>query len=83
MTKLRIWDASVLFNTLAVAEEFRNSIEALYTASETNSMSNLPPSIIPTENLYSIVAGYSIMYDMLLKEHLIKEGNPMPSKTLQ
>ena len=75
--KLRIWDAKALYTVLSRAIEFRTTIEEMMSD---NGM--LPPSLVPTDELYNLVAAYEVMYDLLLKEQLIKTGNPKPTTTI-
>lgn len=76
--KLRIWDAKALYTLLGTCIEFRTTIEEMMAESD----GSLPPSVVPTDMLYNIVAAYEVMYDLLLKEQLIKTGNPKPTTTI-
>jgi hypothetical protein len=75
MSKFRTWDSEILLDAVKVSLQIRTKIEELCI--KTHSMPNgLPNSLIPTENLYTLVCAYEAAYNSLIENDLLKSGNP-------
>ena len=74
----------MLGDSYSVLVQMQNQIEQLIASANNPNIGpeDLPPSLVPTEQLYAITVCYEMMYDMLLKENLIKTGNPKSSTTI-
>jgi hypothetical protein len=75
MSKFRTWDSEILLDAVKVSLQIRTKIEELCI--KTHSMpDSLPNSLIPTENLYTLVCAYEAAYNSLIENDLLKSGNP-------
>jgi hypothetical protein len=75
MSKFRTWDSEILLDAVKVSLQIRTKIEELCI--KTHSMPDaLPNSLIPTENLYTLVCAYEAAYNSLIENDLLKSGNP-------
>jgi hypothetical protein len=77
----RIWDSKQLSDTFVIAKQLKQQIEMLYLNLDTNSLKELPHSMIPSENLYEIVLGYTQLFDAVLDNDLLKSGNKKHSSS--
>ena len=81
MSKFKTWDSEVLLDAVKVSLQIRSKIEELCV--KTHSMPNsLPNSLIPTENLYTIVCAYEAAYNALIENDLVKSGNLKTQKNI-
>lgn len=81
MSKFRIWDSEILLEAVKVSLQIRTKIEEM--CMKTHSMpDSLPNSLIPTENLYTIVCAYEAAYNALIENDLVKSGNPKTQKNI-
>lgn len=80
----RAYDAQVLTDTYNVLSQMQQKIEGLIATSENiKDSSDLPNSLVPTNTLYSIALCYTAIYELLLADHLIKNGHhKISTKTL-
>lgn len=75
MSKFKTWDSEILLDAVKVSLQIRTKIEELCI--KTHSMpDSLPNSLIPTENLYTLVCAYEAAYNSLIENDLLKTGNP-------
>jgi hypothetical protein len=80
MSKFKTWDSEILLDAVKVSLQIRTKIEEMCI--RTHSMPDaLPDSLIPTENLYTIVCAYEAAYNSLIENDLVKSGNPKTQKT--
>lgn len=70
----RLWDSVSINEALKVLIQIKHKIEDISYSAKT-SPDMLPPSIVPTEELYNIAACYEAMYKMLLDRDLVETGN--------
>lgn len=75
MKKLRTWDSKALADGYVVSAQFKQHIKEIYGKLNTTSISELPPSLIPSEILYELVCGFGIMYNNLVNQDLLNTGN--------
>ena len=74
MSNFKTWDSEILLEAVKVSLQIRSKIEELCI--KTHSMpDSLPNSLIPTENLYTIVCAYEAAYNALIENDLVKSGN--------
>lgn len=71
--KFRFWDNKLLFQNLERVLQFKNQIENVALATNTE-LQALPNSILPTYTFYEMLLCYEAMYDKLLEEELITLG---------
>lgn len=81
MSKFRAWDSEVLSDGLRISIQIRTKIEELCVKTLV-SPDGLPNSLIPTDNLYSLVCAYEAAYNALLENDLLKSGNPKTQKNI-
>jgi hypothetical protein len=74
MSKFRAWDSEVLSDAVNISLQIRSKIEEMCIATRTPP-NELPNSLIPTDNLYSLVCAYEAAYNALLENDLVKSGN--------
>jgi hypothetical protein len=83
MQKLRSYNSKTLADIYAIVMQFQSQIEHLVNTNEdVKDASDLPKSVIPTETLYAITICYDVMFNLLMAEHLIKDGHIKPSNTI-
>ena len=81
MSKFKTWDSEVLADAVKISIQIRSKIEELCV--KTHSMPDgLPNSLIPTDNLYSLVCAYEAAYNSLLENDLVKSGNLKTNKNI-
>jgi hypothetical protein len=74
MSKFKAWDSEVLSDAVNISLQIRSKIEEMCIATRTPP-NELPNSLIPTDNLYSLVCAYEAAYNALLENDLVKSGN--------
>jgi hypothetical protein len=74
MSKFRAWDSEVLSDAVNISLQIRSKIEEMCIATRTPP-NELPNSLIPTNNLYSLVCAYEAAYNALIENDLVKSGN--------
>lgn len=75
MSKFKVWDSEILLEAVKVSLQIRTKIEEMCV--KAHSMpEDLPNSLIPTNNLYTIVCAYEAAYNALVENDLVKSGNP-------
>lgn len=70
----RIWDSESLQQSLQTALQIRTKIEEVCIQAGVSPYA-LPESLVPSVDLYNLVAGYEAMYSKLLDYDLVKTGN--------
>ena len=81
MSKFKTWDSEILSDAVKISIQIRSKIEELCV--KTHSMPDgLPNSLIPTDNLYSLVCAYEAAYNSLLENDLVKSGNLKTQKNI-
>jgi hypothetical protein len=81
MSNFKTWDSEILLEAVKVSLQIRSKIEELCI--KTHSMpDSLPNSLIPTENLYTIVCAYEAAYNALIENDLVKSGNLKTQKNI-
>lgn len=81
MSKFKTWDSEILSDAVKISIQIRSKIEELCV--KTHSMPDgLPNSLIPTDNLYSLVCAYEAAYNSLLENDLVKSGNLKTNKNI-
>lgn len=78
-TKFKIWDSIAINDALKTVIQLKDKIETISHENKTE-VEYMPPSIIPTVELYNIVACYEAMYRVLLDKSLVMTGNLKSSK---
>ena len=81
MSKFKTWDSEVLLDAVKVSLQIRTKIEELCIKTLVTPDS-LPNSLIPTDNLYTLVCAYEAAYNALLENDLLKSGNPKTQKNI-
>ena len=79
MSKFNTWDSELLSDGVKISIQIRSKIEELCIKTLTTPDS-LPNSLIPTDNLYSLVCAYEAAYNALMDNDLLKSGNPKTQK---
>jgi hypothetical protein len=74
MPKFRTWDSQQLTDAVKVSLQIRAKIEEMCITHRI-SPNDLPNSLIPTDNLYSLVCAYEASYNALIENDLLKSGN--------
>ena len=74
MSKFRSWDSQILADAVKISVQIRAKIEEMCIASRTPPQ-DLPNSLIPTDNLYSLICAYEAAYNALIENDLVKSGN--------
>lgn len=81
MSKFKLWDSERLADAVKISIQIRSKIEEMCI--KTHSMpDSLPNSLIPTDNLYSLVCAYEAAYNSLLENELVKTGNLKTNKNI-
>ena len=80
--KLRIWNSLVLYEHMALVDQFVAQIQEM-SNEEGLPISQLPSSVTPTLMLFNICQCYKAMYNKLVEEDLIKENSPKAVITIQ
>lgn len=79
--KFRAWDNNVLFQTYQQALQIKQTIEHTCIENQID-VTDMPNSVLETNNLYTLAAAYETVYRKLLDEELLKCGFlPNPSKS--
>ena len=81
MSKFKSWDSEILSDAVKISIQIRAKIEEMCIATR-NTPDSLPNSLIPTDNLYSLVCAYEAAYNALLENDLLKSGNPKSQKNI-
>lgn len=70
----RIWDSASLADSEKICLQIKENIEVM---SQENRLETqyMPPSLVPTQYFYDIVACFDAMYNMLLERDLVMTGN--------
>lgn len=83
MPKLRSYNSKVLSDVFAIVMQMQQEIDHIVEANpEITSISELPPSVLPTQTLQAILVCYDVMFNLLVTDHLIKDGHTKPSGTI-
>ncbi len=78
--RFRIWDSSLIADNYSTLVQMQYQIETLIAGNKEDiGPEDLPPSMVPTEVLYSVALCYEMMYDMLVKAELVDTGNAKPN----
>jgi hypothetical protein len=80
MSKFNTWDSEILSDGVKISIQIRSKIEEMCIRTLTTP-DQLPNSLIPTDNLYSLVCAYEAAYNALMESDLVKSGNPKTQKT--
>ena len=81
MSKFRTWDSQILTDVVKISLQIRTKIEEMCVAAHTPP-DGLPNSLIPTDNLYSLVCAYEAAYNALIENDLLKTGNLKTDKNI-
>jgi hypothetical protein len=81
MSKFKTWDSEILADAVKISLQIRTKIEEMCIATR-GPPDSLPNSLIPTDNLYSLVCAYEAAYNALIENDLIKSGNLKTDKNL-
>jgi len=81
MSKFNTWDSEILADAVKISLQIRAKIEEMCIATRTPP-DNLPNSLIPTSNLYSLVCAYEAAYNALLDRDLVNTGNQKTNKKI-
>ena len=81
MSKFRTWDSQILTDAVKISLQIRTKIEEMCVAAHT-APDGLPNSLIPTDNLYSLVCAYEAAYNALIENDLLKTGNLKTDKNI-
>ena len=81
MSKFRAWDSEILADAVKVSLQIRAKIEEMCITHRI-SPDGLPNSLIPTDNLYSLVCAYEAAYNALIENDLVKSGNLTTQKNI-
>lgn len=81
MSKFKTWDSEILLDAVKISIQIRTKIEELCV--KTHSMpDDLPNSLIPTHDLYSLVCAYEAAYNSLVEKDLVSSGNLKTQKNI-
>jgi hypothetical protein len=81
MSKFKTWDSQVLGDAVKISLQIRAKIEEMCITHRI-SPDGLPNSLIPTDNLYSLVCAYEAAYSALIENDLVKSGNLKTQKNI-
>ena len=81
MSKFKTWDSEILLDAVKVSLQIRSKIEELCIKTHTLP-DGLPNSLIPTDNLYTLVCAYEAAYNALIENDLVKSGNLKTQKNI-
>ena len=81
MSKFKAWDSQVLGDAVKISLQIRAKIEEMCITHRI-SPDGLPNSLIPTDNLYSLVCAYEAAYNALIENDLVKSGNLKTQKNI-
>jgi hypothetical protein len=81
MSKFRTWDSEILADAVKISLQIRTKIEEMCITNRTPPY-GLPNSLIPTDNLYSLVCAYEAAYNALIENDLLKSGNLKTDKNI-
>ena len=81
MSKFKAWDSEVLADAVNISLQIRTKIEEMCITTRTPP-NGLPNSLIPTNNLYSLVCAYEAAYNALIENDLVKSGNLKTDKNI-
>jgi hypothetical protein len=81
MSKFKAWDSEVLADAVKISLQIRSKIEDMCITTRTPP-NGLPNSLIPTDNLYSLVCAYEAAYNALIENDLVKSGNLPTDKNI-
>lgn len=82
MSKFKTWDSKILLDAVTVSIQIRTKIEEMCIKNMI-SPSDLPNSLLPTDNLYNLVCAYEAAYNALMENDLVKSGNLTTQKSIQ
>ena len=81
MSKFRAWDSEILADAVKISLQIRAKIEEM-CINHRIPPDSLPNSLIPTDNLYSLVCAYEAAYNALIENDLVKSGNLTTQKNI-
>ena len=81
MSKFKTWDSEILADAVKISIQIRAKIEELCIKTMVPP-DDLPNSLIPTDNLYSLVCAYEAAYNALIENDLVKSGNLTTQKNI-
>lgn len=82
MKKLRVWNSAVLTSVLNTSTQIQAGVGNLAINTGVQSLSDLPPSLIPTETLYELCLCYDMLYAKALEHDLLSTGNIKSTSSL-
>jgi hypothetical protein len=80
--KLRAYDSKILADNYVILEQMLFKLTMLMKEAETEDLTKLPHSVIPTETLYNIAVCYAVMYEQLVEQSLLNDGHAKPSNKI-
>ena len=81
MSKFKTWDSEILADAVKISIQIRAKIEEMCINARVPP-DGLPNSLIPTDNLYSLVCAYEAAYNALMENDLVKSGNLTTQKNI-
>ena len=81
MSKFNTWDSETLAEAVKISLQIRAKIEEMCITTRTPP-DDLPNSLIPTSNLYSLVCAYEAAYNALIEKDLVQSGNQKTNKKI-
>jgi hypothetical protein len=81
MSKFQTWDSKVLLEAVTTGLQIRGKIEEMCIKYQVTP-DDLPNSLIPTDNLYTLVCAYEAAYNALIENDLLKSGNQKTNKNI-
>jgi hypothetical protein len=80
MTKsFRIWDSKTLQESSKIATQITSILNEVCATNQVN-LTDLPPSLVPTEQLYLLAASFQAAYEKLINYELVSTGNLTDSR---
>jgi hypothetical protein len=79
--KLRVLESSFLGTNYTSAEQILATISQTIEVAQIP-LNGLPHSVVPTELLYHIALGYTLMYNKLMDTELLSDGQHKQHKTI-
>lgn len=70
----RVWETANLYTAMVQAAEIKQGIEKILGEEEV-SISDMKPTLVPSEMLWFLMDSYLKAYSLLMKDGLIKSGN--------
>lgn len=83
MNKFKVYDSKLLADIYNILSQIQTHIaDIINSTEEIKGPEDVPPSMVPTDVLFNISTCYLAMYDKLLDNDLVKNGNFKTNQTI-